>query len=181
MKSTTTALGLVLRADPHREADIRLEILTAEGVLYVTATGAQKPTAKLKHATQIFTTAEFEITANRLTGARVLLSPMPLTREINRYYLAHSIAGICAPFDRIDPEMFTLTIRTFDELINTDKSVYIIFIEYFGALLKNFGFDLQLKIPNPLGLTEAKKLVDKINETFVHYLDHSIPCIANLL
>ena len=181
MKPTNIALGIVLTASPHRESDIRLQILTAEGLITATATGAQKPTAKLKGAIQIFTIAEFEITATRLTGARVLSSPMPLTREINRYYLACSIAEVLLHIKNHDPEVFVLTARTFQELTQTTTSAYKIFIDYFSQLLAILGFDIELQIPDPLGLAVAKKLVLQINSAFIEYLDISIPCIAQFV
>lgn len=176
MTSTLITLGIVLRAAPHRESDVRLQILTAEGIVTATAIGAQKPTAKLKAAAQPFTIAEFEITAARLTGARVLTSPMPLTREINRYYLACSIAKVLLHIKHTDAEIFVLTARTFAELIQTTTSAYKIFIDFFGKLLAVLGFDLQLTVPENLGLSAAKKLVLQINAAFCEHLDISIAC-----
>jgi DNA repair protein RecO len=178
MKSTNIALGIILRSTPIGEANLRLSILTADGLITVTATGAQKPTAKLKVATQIFTVAEFEITAGKLTGARVLSSPMPLTKEINRYYLACSIAEVLLQIKNHDAEIFVHTIRTFEELTETTTSAYKIFIDYFSKLLKLLGYDIELEIPSPLGLAAAKKLLLQINAAFTEHLDISIQCIA---
>ena len=208
MKSiTTTHLGIVLNSTPHREADLRLSILTAEGLVTITATGAQKPAAKLKAAAQLFTIAEFEITANRLTGARVLSSPMPLTREINRYYLACSIAEVLlkvnypvtcgasvatsvhlqisstdpSPLEGDFSETFVLTARAFEDLVETKTSAYKIFIDYFSKLLTLLGLDIELEIPENLGLSAAKKLILQINAAFEEHLDVSIPCVANFV
>jgi len=175
---TSATLGIVLKSTPMGESNLRLVILTAGGLVNVTATGAQKPTAKLKAATQIFTIAEFEITATRLTGARVLYSPMPLTKEINRYYLACSIAEVLLQIKNHDPETFILTARTFEDLISTNTSAYIIFINFFNQLLTILGYDICLEIPEKLGLTCAKKLVKEINAAFIEHLDISIPCVA---
>jgi len=181
MTQTTSTLGIILKAAPHRESDIRLSILTANGLLTATATGAQKPTAKLKAATQIFTIAEFEITANRLTGARDLYNPMPLTREINRYYLACSIAEVLLHIKNHDHETFILTARTFEQLIETTTSAYIIFINFFSELLTQRGYDICLEVPEKLGLACAKKLVLELNAAFIEHLDISIPCVAQFV
>jgi len=181
MSETAISLGIVLKAAPHRESDIRLQIFTADGMVTATATGAQKPTAKLKAAAQPFTIAEFEITADRLTGAHVLTHAMPLTREINRYYLACSIAEVLLQIRALDAQIFILTARTFEELIETKTSAYKIFIDFFGKLLALLGFDIQLKIPENLGLSDAKKLVMQISAAFEQHLDILIPCVSKFL
>jgi len=181
MKSANIALGIVLRSTPIGEANLRLHILTADGLVTATATGAQKPTAKLKASTQIFTIAEFEITANKLTGARVLFSPMPLTKEINRYYLACSVAEVLLQIKNHDAQVFVHTIRTFEELIETTTSAYKIFIDYFSKLLTLLGLDIEIEIPENLGLAVAKKLVLQINAAYIEHLDISIPCVAQFV
>lgn len=181
MKPTNIQLGLVLKSTPVGESNLRLSILTATGLITATATGAQKPTAKLKAAAQIFTIAEFEITATRLTGARVLYSPMPLTKEINRYYLACSAADVLLKIKNHDVHIFVHTVRTFEELIETTISAYKIFINFFGGLLSLLGYDIEIEMPENLGLTTAKKLVTQINATFMEHLDISIPCVAQFI
>jgi len=178
---TQITLGIILKSTPIGEANLRLSILTADGLITATATGAQKPTAKLKAATQIFTIAEFETTAGKLTGARVLSSPMPLAKEINRYYLACSIAEVLLQIKNHDPEIFLHTIRTFQDLTSTTTSAYKIFINFFGELLTMLGLDLSLEIPHPLGLAAAKKLVIQINAAYLEHLDISIPCVAQFI
>jgi len=175
------SLGIILKTAPHREYDLRLSILTAEGLIIATATGAQKPTAKLKAATQLFTIAEFEVTATRLTGARVLSSPMPLTKEINRYYLACSIAEVLLQIKNHDAQVFLLTARTYEQLIETTTSAYKIFIDYFSKLLTLLGYDIAISIPESLGLAAAKKLVLQINAAYLEHLDISIPCVAQFV
>ena len=181
MKQTSISLGIILRSTPIGEANLRLHILTAGGLVTATATGAQKPTAKLKSATQIFTVAEFEITASKLTGARVLSSPMPLTKEINRYYLACSIAEVLLQIKNHDAGIFVQTIRTFENLIETQTSAYKIFIDYFSKLLTLLGYNIEIEIPKDLGLATAKNLVLKINAAYQEHLDISIPCIAQFV
>lgn len=178
---TTAALGIILKATPHRESDIRMHILTANGFAIVTATGAQKSTAKLKAATQIFTIAEFEIAAARLIGASVLYSPMPLTKEINRYYLACSIAEVLLQIKNIDAQIFILTVRTFEQLIETNTSAYIVFINFFSKLLTFLGYDIEIEVPEKLGLAHAKKIVLQINAAFIEHLDISIQCVAQFV
>jgi len=181
VKPTSIWLGIVLKSTPVGESNLRLCILTASGLVTATATGAQKPTAKLKAAAQIFTIAEFEITSSRLTGARVLYSPMPLAKEINRYYLACSIAEVLLQIKHHDAQMFVQTVRAFEELIETATSAYIIFINYFGKLLTLLGYDSQIEVPKNIGLAAAKKLVLQINAAFIEHLDISIPCIAQFV
>lgn len=178
---TTAMLGIILKTTPHRESDIRMQILTANGLIAVTATGAQKPTAKLKAATQIFTIGEFEITANRLTGARVLYSPMPLAKEINRYYLACSIAEVLLQTKNHDAQMFILAIRTFEQLIETITSAYIVFIKFFSELLTLLGYNIEIEVPEKLGLAAAKKLILQINAAFIEHLDISIQCVTQFV
>jgi len=181
MTKHSITLGIILKSTPVGEANLRLHILTADGIITATATGAQKPTAKLKASTQIFTIAEFEITTNKLTGARVLSSPMPLTKEINRYYLACSIAEVLLSIKNHDAQMFIHTIRTFEELTSTTTSAYKIFIDYFSKLLTLLGLDTEIKMPDDLGLAVAKKLVLQINAAFIEHLDISIPCVAQFV
>lgn len=178
---TASILGIVLKTTPYRESDIRLHILTANGLMNVTAIGAQKPTAKLKAATQIFTIAEFEITANRLTGARVLYSAMPITQNINRYYLACSIAEVLLQIKNHDAQMFVLTVRALEELITTQTSAYVIFINFFSRLLALLGYDIGIEVPEKLGHSAAKKLVLQINAAFIEHLEISIPCISQFV
>ena len=184
MQQSVVELGIVLKAEPHKDSNIRCYILTQSGIKTVYATGAQKHNARLKSAVQLFTIAEFTLTGSRLTGAHVLQIGTNIVREINRYYLACSICEVLLQLKHIDGQVFYLTARTFESL-NESTSAYKIFINFFTKLFILLGYDIDIpdfkKADNDkidtvkLGLADAKRYIKQICESYINHLDIKIP------
>lgn len=159
MKNTQILLGIVAKAEKVREHDIRVKLLTAEGLKFFTATGAAKPTAKLKHAIQLFTIAEFSVNGHRITGAHVLQPNHAITKDIKRYYLACAIAEVVA---QCHGAGFLLTVKALDALNHPERGEpRDIFSEYFSALLVELGYDCEEN--------------EDINSAYIRNLDIKIP------
>ena len=157
MKNTEIVLGIVVKADKVKEADVRVTLLTAEGLKTCTASGALKAGAKLTSAVQLFTIAEFSIIGSKIVGAHVLQSNHNITKDIKKYYLA---CAICDVVRRCEGAGFLLTARALERLSDagTPREIYT---EYFTALLQELGFDVEPDVD--------------INTSFMRHLDIKIP------
>ena len=190
---TQVFLGIVIKTAKVKESNMRVHLLTAEGIKVCEGQGATKPTAKLKAALQLFTIAEFCVLGHRITGAHVLSGGMGITREINRYYLASSI---CEVLNRLhisenSGSVFVLTAKALEQLKSTDMSCYKVFINYFTKLLGELGYDIEdnHKIFNTfkntpddeidtikLSLPVAKSCVKHLAQCYLAHLDVEICC-----
>jgi len=97
---TIKARGLVLKEYEAGESDKRLLLLCKEhGRMLVYARGARKPKSKFMAAAQLFTYADFILTAGRgfhaLTQAEVIESFYGLRTDYDRLTAAHLIAEVC--------------------------------------------------------------------------------------
>ena len=184
MQQSIIELGIILKTEPFKDNDVRCYILTPAGIKTVYATGARKATAKLKSAVQLFTIAEFSMMGNKLTGAHVLQIGTNIVRDINRYYLACSVCEVLLQLKNLDNQVFYLTARTIESL-NESTSAYKIFINFFTKLLILLGYDIDIpdfkdtdndKIDDiKLGLTDAKRYVKMICQSYTEHLDIKIP------
>jgi len=166
MKNTEVIIGIVVKTDKVKEADVRVRILTAAGLKTVTAVGALKPNAKLKSAVQLFTIAEFSVIGHKLVGAHVLQTNHNITKDIKRFYLA---CAICEVVAQCHGAGFLLTARVLEALdhLGEDHSVTPaachrgIFTEYFSKLLMELGYDIESDVD--------------LNTAYMRYLDIKIP------
>jgi recombinational DNA repair protein (RecF pathway) len=205
MKTTEVVLGVVLRAERTGDADVRVQILTADGIKTCTATGAAKQGAKMASTIQMFTIAEFSITGSRITGAHVLQLSVNITKEINRYYLACSISetlltlhGLRAGGQIDTASIFLLTARSFETLSETPTSAYKVFVNFFTKLLVLLGYDVEdfertdkiesfKQAPDAdidmikMSLDTAKKCVAQLVQSYSEHLDIKISCAKYFL
>jgi len=97
---TIKARGLVLREYEAGESDKRLLVLCKEhGRMMIYARGARKPKSKYMGATQLFTYADFVLTAGRgfyaLTQADIIESFYGLRTDYDYLTAAHIVAEVC--------------------------------------------------------------------------------------
>ena len=158
-KNTQILMGIVIKADKVREADIRVKLLTVEGLKTFTATGAAKASAKLKHAVQLFTIAEFSVIGHRIVGAHVITPSHYITKNIKCYYLA---CAICEVVAQCHGAGMWKTLKALEALDDDHADTRAIFARYFSGLLVELGYDceegedlntayarcLDIKIPN---------------------------------
>ena len=186
MKATQkNELGIILKTQRCRESDIKCYILTTSGVKIYTATGAQKQTAKLKSAIQLFTIAEFTTVGTRITGAHVIQLGSPIARDINRYYLACSICETLLNLKNTDDQIMLLTARTMEHLAHTSISAYKIFINFYTKLLVLLGYDIDIsdfksvdhdQLDNiQIDLTTAKQHIKALLFAYQEHLSIQIP------
>ena len=184
MQQSQISLGIVLKSEKYKEADVRCHILTPTGIKVATATGALRSGAKLKSAVQLFTIAEFTFTGTRVTGAHILQLGNPIARDINRYYLACSISEILLQLKNTGERIFYLSAKTFEALTET-VSAYKIFINFYTKLLVLLGYDVDIpdfkNIDNDkideveLKLSDARTYIKMLCESFTEHLDIRIP------
>ena len=157
MKNTEIVTGIIVNALKVKEFDVRVKILTAEGLKTCTATGALKPNAKLKSAVQIFTVAEFSLVGTRIIGAHVFETNHAITKDIKKYYLA---CAVCEVVAQCHGAGFLLTVETIEALKHT-VSLRDTFTKYFSALLLELGYDIEDDVD--------------LNTAYMRYLDIKIP------
>jgi len=163
-------LGIVIHAEKVKEADVKIQILTPEGLQKFTLTGAQKATAKLKSAAQIFTLADYNIQGHKIIGAHVHDQHFNITRDIKRYYLACAICETVSQIYKHSPlverdgaegdGVFKLTLAAMKSL-DDGGNVREIYADYFTALLRELGYDV---LPD-----------QSINHAYLQHLDIKIP------
>ncbi|MDR0976006.1 MAG: recombination protein O N-terminal domain-containing protein [Christensenellaceae bacterium] len=178
MKPTKAFEAIVLRQVKTGEADLTLTLFSADGVSYITAKGALKPTAKMKAEIQPLNVCEFQTSGQTLTGANLILNAMPLARDINKYYVACAVAETLRKleFDNSAEKVFALSKQVLTDLIGSKKSLFVLFIDYYYEVLKTLGYAIQdFAVPEKLGLAEAKQLISALVHAFRAYLDFEIP------
>jgi DNA repair protein RecO len=147
MRESIVELGIIVKTVRVGDNDVRLTLFTAGGIKYATAKGVIKPRARFASSVGLFTVAEFTISGSTITGINVLVSPFEISKDINRYYLACSIADTLLHLEFVErtPEVFGRAVIALTELADSpDKSCYRIFIEYFLPLLTILGYSAEL-------------------------------------
>ena len=153
-------LGIVIHSEKIKESDVRIKLLCADGLKNFTLVGAQKPTAKLKVAGQLFCLAEYQSIGHKIAGAHVLETHHGIVKDIKRYYLACAICEVVSRLQVFTQQIFNLTLAAFKAL-SDGASPREIYTEYFVALLRELGFDIEKG--------------QDINTAFVACLDIKIP------
>jgi len=164
MKNTEIFIGIVVHAEKVKEADIRVKLLTAQGLQTFTATGAGKANAKLKSAVQLFIIAEFSVIGHKLVSAHILETNHGITKDIKRYYLACAICEVVAQITKYNVQntnAFLLTIEALEKLNYPVENCRVIFTEYFSKLLKELGYDVESDVD--------------LNTAYARHLDIKIP------
>jgi recombinational DNA repair protein (RecF pathway) len=185
MRESFVEFGIIIKTAKINDADLRLTIFTADGVKYATAKSVLKAHSKFASSVGLFTVAEFTISGSTVTGISVLISPFAISRDINRYFLANSIADSLLSLEFVErtPDILVLGISALTELAEMKKSCYRIFIEYFSAVFTLLGYSLdidynknaELKLPN------AKAIMQKIIRAFLINTDYKIKFIEDFL
>lgn len=175
MKKTEVINAIIIRADKHKEFDLRLVIFGDQGLRTVYAIGALRPNAKLKGALQLFNLCELTITGVRVTGAVVLQNGADISRDINRYYLACSICETLHRLSRYSdehttPDVFALASASLGLLATGEISYSEVFIHFYHNLLLALGYDVE----------EGRVNATSIKNAYIIQLDFQIPFASNL-
>jgi recombinational DNA repair protein (RecF pathway) len=113
------------------------------------------------------------------------MSPFAISKDINRYYLANSIADslLHLEFAEQSANALITAVSAITELAETKTSAYRVFIEYFLVIFTILGYSLDLKYDKAakLTLSDAKKYVQKIIEAFLINADYKIKFVENFL
>jgi recombinational DNA repair protein (RecF pathway) len=185
MREQIVEFGIIVRTVKTGESDLRLTLFTASGLKYATAKGVLKPRAKMASAVGLFTVGEFTIAGSTVTGVSVLVSPFSIGRDINRYYLANSIADTLLHLEFVEQTAVVLVLAAdaITELAETKVSAYRIFIDYFSAVFRILGYSLDLEYNKEAKLTlqNAKKCVRKITDAFLLNADYKIKFTESFL
>ncbi len=177
MRETFVEVGIVIKVVRSGDYDARLAIFTAAGLQWRTVKGIYRPKAKFAAAGGLFTIAEFTISGQSITGINVLVSPFTLAKDINRYYLACSIADALLHLEFVEqaPQALVTAINAITALANTDESCYPIFLDFYGQILEMLGYQIDLDFDRAhLTHTTAKKLVQRTIEAYRNHVDYAI-------
>jgi recombinational DNA repair protein (RecF pathway) len=160
-KNTEITVGIVIKTEPARDADLRTRLLCPDGIKTFTAAGVLKQNAKLTPCVQLFTIAEFTTVGGKIIGANVLHTNHEITQDIKRYYLACAICNVVSQLPHHeDHGIFELVAHAFSLLCNPCDTRKI-YTEFFTALLIELGFDIDER--------------ESINTAYLHHLDIKIP------
>ncbi len=177
MRETFVELGIIVKSVRYGEHDAKLALFTANGIRWITVKGVYRPKARFASSINIFTIAEFTTTGGALTGVNVLVSPFSLSKDINRYYLACSIADCLFSLKFIEqtPQVMIESVNAITKLCESDQSCYLIFIDYFSTILTALGYQTDIKYDKEkLSHTDAKKIVRQIVDAFLFNVDYKI-------
>lgn len=177
MRETFVELGIIVKAVRSGDYDARLAIFTATGLQWRTIKGIYRPKAKFAAASNLFTIAEFTVSGQSITGINVLVTPYNLAKDLNRYYLANSIADALLHLEFVEqaPQALVTAVNAVTELATTDQSCYIIFLDFYGKILEILGYQNHLNY-NRESLTHSmgKKLVQQTIEDYRNHVDYQI-------
>ncbi len=177
MRETFVELGVIIKSVRHGDYDARLAIFTATGVKWFNLKGVYRPKAKFAGASGLFTVAEFSGNGSTITGINVLTAPYGLTGDLNRYYLACSIADALWHLEFVEqaPAALVAAINALTDLATTDQSCYPIFLAFFGTILQILGYDIDLTYdPAHLTHSQGKALVRQVVNAFMTNVDYQI-------
>jgi len=160
-KNTEIIAGIVIKTERTKDADLRIRLLCADGLRNLTATGVLKPNAKLNHAVQLFTIAEYTIAGAKIIGANVLHTNHEIAKNIKNYYLACAICEVILQIPHQDDHgVFALVALALAKLCSP-ADTRAIYTDFFTALLIELGYDID----------ESQD----INTAYAHHLDIKIP------
>ncbi len=177
MRETFVELGIVVKTVRSGDYDARLAIFTATGLQWRTIKGVYRPKAKFAAASGLFTVAEFTVSGQAITGINVLVSPFGLAKDINRYYLACSLADALLHLEFVEqaPQALVTAINAMTALATTDESCYLIFLDFYGQILEMLGYQINLDFDRAhLTHSTAKKLVQRTIEAYRNHVDYAI-------
>ena len=177
MRETFVELGIIVKVVRSGDYDARLAVFTASGLKWRTIKGVYRPKAKFAAATGLFTVAELTVSGQAITNVNVLVAPYTLTKDLNRYYLASSIADALLHLEFVEqaPAALVTAINAITALATTEKSCYPIFLDFYGQILEILGYHIDLSYDRG-NLTHSlgKKLVQRTIEAFRTHVDYAI-------
>lgn len=177
MRESFVELGIIIKVVRHGDYDARLAVFTADGVKWLGVKGVYKPKAKFAASIGLFTVAEFTHSGTTVTGVNMLVTPYAIAADIHRYYLACAVADALGKLEFVEqaPQALVAAVEALTALSQTKTSCYVIFIDFFTAVLKMLGYDLPLDFDRDnLTLAAGKKLVKQIADAFISNVDYQI-------
>ena len=177
MRETFVEVGIIIKSVRSGDYDARLAIFTGKGLQWRTIKGVYRPKAKFAAACGLFTVAEFIISGQSITGINVLVAPYTLATDLNRYYLACSLADALLHLDFVEqaPQALITAVNAYTNLATTDQSCYLVFLDFYGAILEILGYQSDLSFDREkLTHSTAKKLVQRIITAYRSHVDYQI-------
>ena len=177
MRETFVELGIIVRIVKSGDYDARLAVFTTQGLVWRTIKGIYRPKAKFAAACGLFTVAELTISGQSVTGINVLVAPYGLAKDLNRYYLACSIADALMHLEFVEqaPAALVSAVNALTALATTDESCYPIFLDFYTQILEILGYHIDITLERAnLTHSTAKKLVQQTIEAYRGYVDYEI-------
>lgn len=177
MRETFVELGIIVKVVRNGDYDARLAIFTVKGLQWRTIKGVFRPKAKFAAASGLFTVAEFTISGQSITGINVLVAPYMLGKDLNRYYMACSLADALLHLDFVEqaPQALITAVNAFTALATTDQSCYLVFLDFYSAILEILGYQNAITFDREnLKHSTAKKLVQQMIEAYRNHVDYQI-------
>ena len=177
MRETFVEVGIILKSVRSGDYDARLAIFTGKGLQWRTIKGIYRPKAKFAASSGLFTVAEFTVSGQSITGINVLVAPYALASDLNRYYLACSLADALLHLDFVEqaPQALITAVNAFTNLATTNQSCYLIFLDFYHTILDILGYQSELNYdPDNLTHSVAKKLVQQMIENYRNHVDYQI-------
>ena len=136
MHETFVEVGVIVKAVRSGEYDARVAVFTAKGIEWRVLRGVYRPKAKLATASNLFTVGEFTVSGQSITSINVLVAPYALAKDLNRYYLACSIADTLLHLEFVEqaPAALVAAIKALTALVETEESCYPIFLDFYRLL-----------------------------------------------
>jgi len=177
MRETFVELGIIVKIVKSGDYDARLAVFTAKGLVWRTIKGVYRPKAKFAAACGLFTVAELTVSGQAVTGINVLVAPYTLAKDLNRYYLACSIADALLHLEFVEqaPAALITAVNALTALATTEESCYPIFLDFYGQVLQILGYQIDLNFDREhLTHTAAKQLVQRTIEAYRTHVDYEI-------
>ena len=177
MRETFVEVGIIIKIVRSGDYDARLAVFTVKGLQWRTIKGVFRPKAKFAAASGLFTVAEFTISGQSVTGINVLVAPYGLAKDVNRYYMACSLADALLHLDFVEqaPQALITAVNAFTALATTDQSCYLVFLDFYSSILEILGYQNAITFDREnLKHSAAKKLVQQMIEAYRNHVDYQI-------
>lgn len=184
MRETIVEVGVIVKSVRSGEYDARVAVFTAHGIEWRVLRGVYRPKAKLAASSGLFTVGEFTVSGQAITSINVLVAPYALAQNLNRYYLACSIADALLHLEFVEqaPAALVAAINALTALATTNQSCYPIFLDFYNQILNILGYEIALTYDREhLTHSQGKKLVQQVITAFRNYVDYEIQFCENFI
>ncbi len=154
----TKVKAIVLGGMDYKEKDKLITLFTLEqGIQTVVFKSVRGANSKLKSAKEMFSFGDFIYTNSKnkiVTSADIIQPFYEITKDIKKYYTGCALLNIIKtvlPPNETNPQLFILTLKCFQMLIDNEIDNYMILNKFLISVFQGFGYSFNVTTCNNCG------------------------------